>query len=114
MRTPVCIFCALAARAIHKGLGEPGGLPAIAALVAWYLLPSAIALWVRADASARGRQLPYDFDSLVFFAWPLVTPFYLFSTRGSGALCVIGSFLLLLFAAVLFGIILTFPYSFLG
>ena len=35
-----------------------------------------------ADAHKRGRKLPYDFDSVVYFAWPVIVPVYIFQTRG--------------------------------
>ena len=34
-----------------------------------------------ADARKRGRALPYDFDNLLFFAWPVILPVYLLETR---------------------------------
>ena len=47
-----------------------------------FALPLVIASWVTADARKRGRQLCYDYDSFVFFAWPLIAPVYIFQTRG--------------------------------
>jgi hypothetical protein len=44
--------------------------------------PFIMAWWVMSDAQKRGRKLCYDFDSFVFFVWPLVVPAYLFQTRG--------------------------------
>jgi hypothetical protein len=38
--------------------------------------------WVRIDRRARGFGAPYDFDYFVFFAWPLMVPYYLYRTRG--------------------------------
>jgi hypothetical protein len=44
-----------------------------------------LALWIRADRRARGFGVPFEFDTFVFFAWPLVLPHYLLRTRdGSG------------------------------
>ena len=63
-----------------------------------YALPFAIAWWVTADARKRGRELCYDYDSFVFFAWPLIMPVYLFQTRGMRAfltlLCFAGIWLI--------------------
>jgi hypothetical protein len=42
---------------------------------------STISLWFVTDAR-RGRQkIAYDFDSLMFFFWPVAGPIYLFRTR---------------------------------
>lgn len=41
----------------------------------------AISTWVMADARRRGRALCHDFDSFMFFAWPLLGPVYLWQTR---------------------------------
>ncbi|MCX6899987.1 MAG: hypothetical protein NT105_14980 [Verrucomicrobia bacterium] len=38
--------------------------------------------WVYADASLRQRSLCYDYDTFLFFAWPVLVPYYLFQTRG--------------------------------
>ncbi len=70
-------------------------LPKLADLAASYAFPFIVAAWVMSDARNRGRQLCYDYDSFVFFAWPVVVPVYLFQTRGARA------FLTLLWAAVI-------------
>lgn len=38
--------------------------------------------WVRGDRRARRFSAPFEFEAFVFFAWPVVLPAYLFSTRG--------------------------------
>ena len=45
-----------------------------------------LALWIRADRRARGFSVPFEFDTFVFFAWPLVLPHYLLRTRGGSVL----------------------------
>jgi len=59
-----------------------GGMPAAAELAASIALPLILCSWVLADARKRRWQLFHDFDSLVFFLWPVVVPVYLFQTRG--------------------------------
>lgn len=81
--------------------GEPGGVPAILMVVAAYLLPASIALWIRADATRRGSSVPYDFDSLFFFAWPIAAPVYLLRTRGWSGCGPIAVFVLLVLMAFL-------------
>ena len=112
MLASLSIFCTLAAVQLHLFLGKPGGLPAVSALLATYLLPSSIALWLQADARARGRSIPYDFDALIFFLWPFVAPVYLFRTRGWDAFGPIAIFVGLAVAAFLFALLLGYPRSF--
>lgn len=47
-----------------------------------------LACWIRVDRQERGFRVPYEFDAFVFFAWPLVVPYYLFKTRGGRGLLV--------------------------
>ncbi|MBI5821060.1 MAG: hypothetical protein HZA88_18990 [Verrucomicrobia bacterium] len=54
-----------------------------------------IVSWVYADASLRQRRLCYDYDTFLFFAWPLLAPCYLFQTRG------LRGFLTLLYFAII-------------
>jgi hypothetical protein len=108
MLTLVSVFCCMAAGALYGFAGDPAGLPEVSVLVAGYLMPASIALWVQADAQRRGRKMPYDFDSLVFALWPFVTPYYLFRTRGWGALGPICLFLLVAFAALALEAMLVF------
>jgi hypothetical protein len=58
-------------------------------------LPFLLAYWVVTDARRRNRTLCYDFDTFVFFAWPILIPIYLFQTRGIRALMTLLYFLIL-------------------
>jgi uncharacterized protein involved in response to NO len=98
----VCIICSLTTSILYGFAGEPGGPPAIAALVASYLFNASIALWVSADVARRGASVPYDFDSFVFFTWPITAPAYLLRTRGTRGCGVIMLVLLFLIISVLF------------
>jgi hypothetical protein len=40
-----------------------------------------ICAWVMGDARKNQNKTCYDFDSFLFFAWPIVAPIYLFQTR---------------------------------
>ena len=59
-----------------------GEIPKLADLASSIAFPLVISAWVVADAHKHGRRLVYDYDSLVFFGWPLIVPAYLFQTRG--------------------------------
>ena len=98
----------MTAGALYGFAGDPSGLPALAFVVAGYLMPASIASWVQADVQRRGREMPYDFDSLVFALWSFVTPIYLFRTRGLRALGPIGLFLIVALAALVFEAALVF------
>ena len=56
--------------------------PSDAELVSRFALPFLVTFWVMTDARIRHRKLCYDFDSFVFFGWPVLVPVYLFQTRG--------------------------------
>ena len=100
---PAAMFYCLAMAARYESLGSPSGRPAVAATLAHLFFPFSMALWVLADARQRRRSLPYDFDTFLFFAWPVIVPIYLFRTRGWRAFATCGWFLLLYLAAVICG-----------
>jgi hypothetical protein len=63
--------------AVH-GLGVPG-----AAELLWtFEFRIVLAWWVSVDRRIRGFSVPFEFDALVFFAWPFIVPYYLYRTRG--------------------------------
>jgi len=96
---PASMFYCVAAAALFEDLAAPSGMARLADLLAAFFLPSSIALWVLADARRRHRVVHYDFGSIVLFAWPVLVPIYLFSTRGWRAFAPLGCFLLLYVAA---------------
>ena len=57
-----------------------------------------LAWWVRIDRQIRGLSVPFEFDAFVFFAWPLLVPYYLYRTRRARGL---------LLAAGIYGLLLT-------
>ena len=111
MLTALGIFCATAGYQLYRFLGQPNGVPAVSALGAHYILPTVVALWVVMDAQRRGRTMPYDFRSFVFFLWPIIAPIYLFQTRGLRAFRTIGLFLAVFFAAIAFAMFMGYPAS---
>jgi hypothetical protein len=46
----------------------------------WSLL---VSWWVLTDRKGRKLDLPYEFDTFVFFGWIAVVPYYLYKTRGN-------------------------------
>jgi hypothetical protein len=94
------LYC-LTTSGLNKTLGTSSGGSTLVSVLASLLSLSSLGLWVLSDARERERNLPYDFDSFVFFAWPVVVLTYLFSTRGWRAFATIGWFLLLYLIAML-------------
>ena len=84
---------------------DGAGMPKRAELASSVALPLVVASWVMADARKRGRRLCHDYDSFVYFAWPIVVPVYLFQTRGVRAfltlLCFAGIYLIAVLASVM-------------
>ena len=69
--------------------------------LAWpYVISLLICAWVQADAREKGRRLCYDYDMFTFSAWPILTPIYLFQTRGFRAFIPIGIFIFLWIGAL--------------
>ena len=89
-----------------------GELSPRADLASRLAFPLVMASWVVADARKRGRRLCYDFDSFVFFIWPIIVPVYLFQTRGVRAfltlLCFAGICVVAMLAAAVVFIIREF------
>ena len=55
-----------------------------------------VALWVYLDRQGRRLNLPFEFDAFVFFAWPIVLPYYLVKSRGARGLLLAALFFALL------------------
>jgi hypothetical protein len=111
MPTALCIFCATAGSAFFEFCGEPHGAGKIVSVLAGLLLSWSVALWVQADALRNKAVVAYDFDSLIFFLWPFVTPIYLFRTRRWDAIIPIGVFFLLRLGGFLFAAVMAYPHS---
>ena len=103
MLTALCIFCSALAAGLFDFVENPTTSTLVAGLLATYLHPASIALWVHRDAHGRRRSLPYDFAGFVFLFWPILGPVYLFRTRGVRAFGPIAIFLLLMLVATVLG-----------
>jgi hypothetical protein len=112
LSSPASIFYCLAAAALHESIGSPSGAPAIVAALSTYFLASSIATCIVSDARRHQRSIPYDFDSFIFFAWWVLAPTYLFSTRGWRGFIPIAWFLVIYLAAAVFGVILSLLHTF--
>jgi hypothetical protein len=82
---------------------EPTPLTLVAGLLASYLYPASIALWIHGDARRRQRSLAYDFAGFVYLFWPVLAPVYLFRTRGLRAFGPIAVFLSITGMAIVLG-----------
>lgn len=86
---------------------EDGGLKKPADLLSRVGFALVVSSWVMADARKRGRKLCYDYDSIVYFAWALVVPVYLFQTRGARAWLTLLCFGIIWVIALLFQIVIS-------
>ena len=100
---------------LASGLRPDGMFPPSAEYISRIALALVVSSWVIADARKRQRRVCYDYDSLVFFAWPIVVPVYLFRTRGFRAfltlLCFAGIWVVAMIAAAAVWIIREFLLS---
>ena len=55
-----------------------------------------VALWVYLDRQGRRLNLPFEFEAFVFFAWPILLPYYLVKSRGARGLLLTALFFALL------------------
>ncbi len=94
-------LCVVAFFIASAAFPDGAGLPKRADLASRVAFPLVMASWVLADARKRGRRLCYDYDSFVFFAWPVVVPVYLFQTRGARAFLTLLCFACICVIAVL-------------
>jgi len=105
-------LCVVAVGIASAASPHGGELPVRADLASRLAFPLVMTSWVVADARKRGRRLCYDFDSFVFFVWPILIPVYLFQTRGVRAfltlLCFAGICLVATLPAVVVFIIREF------
>ncbi len=86
------IFTAARAVLAFDHLGMPGE-PAILESLSQQLF---IALWVYLDRKGRHLNLPFEFEAFVFFAWPILLPYYLVKSRGARGLLLAALFFALL------------------
>ena len=98
-----CIFYCVVIDAMHATLGSPSVAQDLLALLAGLFLPSSLGQWVLADARKRGRALPYDYGTFVFYAFFLFAPLYLFETRGWRAIVPLAWFFLIWITASICG-----------
>ena len=48
----------------------------------WYFTFSyAVVCWLEPDRRARNIPAPFEYSAFMFFAWPVLAPYYLFKSR---------------------------------
>jgi hypothetical protein len=48
----------------------------------WYFCFSyAVAWWVEIDRRCKGIGAPFEYSAFMFFVWPILAPYYLFTSR---------------------------------
>jgi len=101
-------FCAAALGGASALGPEHAWLPWHAFLLWKIAFSLAVAGWVIEDARKNGETLCYDYDTLVYFFWPIVVPVYLFRTRGLKAFLTLLGFATLCIGAALGWALVTF------
>lgn len=79
---------------LYGGMAVP--MRPYADLFAGLALQLGIAIWLDGDIRRRGYRPAFDSKTFLFFAWPVVGPYYLFRTRGWKGLVPILGFIALL------------------
>jgi hypothetical protein len=65
-----------------------------------------VAWWVAEDRRKRKFSAPFEFEAAMFFAWPVLLPYYFYQTRGGkGVLLAIAVYCLVFGPAVVGGIV---------
>lgn len=65
--------------------------------LSYFILSFLVAILIERDRKIRGRSAPFEHAAFVFFAWPVVAPYYFFSVlRWKGLALGLGLFLLAL------------------
>lgn len=86
----LAMTCGQAFMALHDGW-----LSETTSGLSYFILSFLIALLIDGDRKIRGRSAPFEYAAFVFFAWPIIAPYYFFSVLRWRGL-VIGFGLLLL------------------
>lgn len=104
-----------AALGVAAGMSPEGELAWRVDAISRVTLPLIMAAWVGADAQKRKRRLCYDYDSFIYFAWPILVPVYLAQTRGKRAfltlLCFAGIWLIAVVVSVVTSLIREFMFA---
>ena len=104
-----------AAFGVVAGMSPEGELAWRVDAISRVTFPLIMAAWVSADAQKRQRRLCHDYDSFVFFAWPILVPVYLAQTRGKRAfltlLCFAGIWLMVVLVAIVTSLIREFMFT---
>lgn len=74
--------------------------------VLWtFIFAILIAVWAKKEPKQKEFDAPFDFGSFLYFAWPVVLPYYLVKTRGSEGLVVFLGFVGLYLMPFLSGLV---------
>jgi hypothetical protein len=79
-------------------------------LVYWFAFSACLSAWVYADMRFRGISIYFDQGFLIYLAWPITFPYYLFKSRGFRNGCFtllvfIGFYLFIFISAIFIGAI---------
>jgi len=80
-QTSICIIALMLAMTCAQAYMASHGdwLSESTSKLSYFTLSLLIALLIERDRMVRGRTAPFEFAAFVFFAWPLIAPYYFFS-----------------------------------
>jgi hypothetical protein len=100
------VFLAVTQAAYGFYIARGASLPPAFVLLYPFAFLWAVGWWLRSDSRKRGVAWVFDMGLFLYVAWPFVLPYYLFKTRGAGAVLTILAFAGVYVAASVLGAVL--------
>ena len=80
--TLLLLFASMSSTFVSYFAYDPGDQARRSDTFSRWIFPLVFTNWIISDARSRNRRLFYDYDTFMFYAWPLLAPLYLIQTRG--------------------------------
>ena len=79
----VLFFLSVAYSIVQVSLNSQAEVVSDASDTLWAILYSVlVAVWATKEPKQESFQAPFEFGAFLYFAWPIVLPYYLVKTRG--------------------------------
>ncbi len=88
LRPPKALIVLSALFTVDLGVvGAQGGTVTPLARNVWmFAFGLFVAWWIAGDRRQRSYAAPFEFEAAIFYAWPVLLPYYLYRTRGGNGL----------------------------